>query len=86
MTFCVISSVAFTIVTIFQCHPLSFVWNKNLHGGKCIDFNSVTWANGAFNILQDILIVALPISEVRKLQLGLKKKIGLYIMFGLGGL
>jgi hypothetical protein len=86
MTFCVLGSIAFTIVAIFQCHPLSYVWNKNIHGGKCIDFNSVTWVNGGVNILQDILIVALPISEVQSLQLGRKKKIGLYIMFGLGGL
>jgi hypothetical protein len=86
MMFCVAGSFAFTVVSIFQCRPLSYVWNKNLHGGKCIDFNSATWANGAINILQDLIIIALPIPEVRKLQLGRKKKIGLYIMFGLGGL
>lgn len=86
MIFCVASAIAFTIVAIFQCHPLSYVWNKNLHGGKCINFNSATWANAAINIIQDLFIVALPISEVRKLQLGQKKKIGLWIMFGLGGL
>ena len=86
MAFCVVSLMTFTIVTILQCHPLSYVWNKNLKDGRCINFNSVTWANGAINIFQDLLIIALPISEVRKLQLGRQKKIGLYIMFGLGGL
>jgi hypothetical protein len=86
LTFVVVGSFVFSVVAIFQCHPVSYVWNKNLHGGKCINFNSVTWANGAFNILQDLLIIALPISEVRKLRLGQKKKMGLYIMFGLGGL
>lgn len=84
MAFCVGSSFAFTIVTIFQCHPVSYVWDKNQSRGHCINFNSVTWANGGLNILQDVLIVALPISEVRKLQLGQKRKIGLYVMFGLG--
>jgi hypothetical protein len=86
LAFVVSSSFVFTVTTIFQCHPVSYVWNKNIHGGKCVNFNSVTWANGAVNILQDLLIIVLPISEVRKLQLGQKKKIGLYIMFGLGGL
>ena len=85
MGFVLASSFAFEIVTIFQCHPVSFAWNKDIHG-TCINFNRVTWANAAFNILQDILIIVLPISEVRKLQLGRKKKIGLYIMFGLGSL
>ena len=86
MIFCLTGAFAFLIVTIFQCHPLSYAWNKNIHGGKCINFNSVTWANGAINIFQDLLIIALPIPEVRNLQLERKKKIGLYIMFGLGGL
>jgi hypothetical protein len=86
MAFCVTSSIAFTLVTIFQCRPVSYTWDKNIKGGKCINFNGGAWANGAINILQDILIVALPIQEVRKLQLERKKKIGLYIMFGLGGL
>ena len=86
MAFCATSGFAFTLTAIFQCHPVSFVWDKNLEGGKCVNFNSVTWVNAAFNILQDIIIVLLPVSEVRKLQLGRKKKIGLYIMFSLGGL
>lgn len=85
MGFCAVCSLVFTIVTIFQCHPLSYAWNKNIHG-TCIDYNRAAWANAAFNILQELLILALPISEIRKLQLERKKKIGLYIMFGLGGL
>jgi hypothetical protein len=86
MVFCVTSSIAFTLVTIFQCQPVSYAWDKTIREGKCVNFNRGAWANGAINILQDILIVALPIQEVRKLQLERKKKIGLYIMFGLGGL
>jgi hypothetical protein len=86
MAFCTASCVAFTIATIFQCHPVPYVWDKDINGGKCMNFNSTAWANAAINILQDIIIVLLPVSEIRKLQLGRKKKIGLYIMFGLGGL
>jgi hypothetical protein len=86
MIFCATSGFAFLIVTIFQCHPVSYVWNKDLHNGKCVNFNSATWANAGINIFQDILIVGLPISEVRGLKLGQRQKIGLYAMFGLGGL
>ncbi|OBT42483.1 hypothetical protein VE00_07929 [Pseudogymnoascus sp. WSF 3629] len=80
------STIAFLFTTIFQCNPVSFVWNKNIPGGRCINFNAVTWTNAAFNIVQDLLIIALPIPEVKKLQLKRKKKIQLYLMFGLGGL
>lgn len=85
MAFCVASAFAFLLVTIFQCHPISYVWNKNIRGGKCVNFNLATWVNGGVNILQDILIVGLPISEVRTLKLGRRQKVGLYAMFGLGG-
>lgn len=85
IAFIAAGSIAFMFATIFQCSPISFVFNKNLHGGKCVNFNTATWVNGAFNIFQDLLIIALPISEVRKLQLEVKKKISLYIMFALGG-
>lgn len=77
---------AFFLTTIFQCHPISFAWNKSIPGGKCINFNAAAWTNAAFNILQDLLIIVLPISELRKLRLETKKKIELYLMFGLGGL
>jgi hypothetical protein len=83
--FCASTGIAFLIVTVFQCSPISFAFNKT-QPGTCINFNAVTWTNAAFNILQDIIIIILPLGEVRKLQLDKKKKLGLYLMFGLGGM
>ncbi len=85
MAFCSASCITFLLVTIFQCHPLSYSWDKTTKG-TCVNYNSVSWANAGINIFQDILIVLLPISELNGLQLSKKKKIGLYAMFGLGSL
>lgn len=85
MAFCTASAVAFVIVTIFQCRPISYVWKKELRG-KCLNYNAAAWANATINIVQDILILVVPISEVRHLQLTKKKKIGMYAMFSVGGL
>jgi hypothetical protein len=85
--FCTSSMLAFALVTIFQCRPISFAWDTGAtREGNCIDYNAAAWANAGVNILQDILIVVLPINELRALQLGRTKKIGVYAMFGVGGL
>jgi hypothetical protein len=84
MGFCAITTITFTLVTVFQCRPISYVWDKDLKGGQCINYNTVAWVNAGINILQDILIVVLPVNELRSLQMGKKKKVGLFVMFGLG--
>lgn len=86
MAFCAATTVAFTLVTIFQCHPIIYVWNKDLKGGRCVNYNSAAWANAGINIVQDIIIILLPMNELRHLQLNRKKKIGMYAMFGVGSL
>ena len=85
MAFCAATGITFALVTIFQCHPINYVWNKNIDG-KCVNFNSVAWANAAINIFQDIIIILLPMNELRQLKLSNRKKIGMYAMFGVGGL
>jgi hypothetical protein len=86
ITYCVASTIVFVLVTIFQCKPIEHVWNKDLQGGRCVNYNAVAWANAAINIQQDILIIILPINALRRLHLCLKKKIGMYAMFGVGSL
>jgi hypothetical protein len=86
ITYCVGSTVAFVLVTAFQCHPIEYTWNKDIKGGYCVNYNAVAWANAAINIQQDLLIILLPVNALRSLQLCLKKKIGMYAMFGVGGL
>jgi hypothetical protein len=85
MTFVVASVTTFTLATVSQCTPVRRAWQLDIPG-KCINYNAVGWANAGLNIFQDILIVILPIGELRSLQISSKKKIGLYAMFGVGSL
>ena len=86
MAFCASSAVAFVLVTVFQCHPIVYVWEKDIKGGRCVNYNSVAWSNAGINIFQDIIIILLPMNELRHLKLSRKKKVGMYAMFGVGGL
>lgn len=85
MAFCALSAIAFVLTTIFQCTPVSYVFDKDLPG-KCVNYNIVAWVHAAINIVQDIIIIVLPIPEVWPLQLTTKKKLGVSAMFGVGGL
>ncbi|TVY82748.1 Satratoxin biosynthesis SC1 cluster protein [Lachnellula suecica] len=73
----------FTLATVFQCTPVRRAWQLDLPG-KCVNYNAFSWSNAVLNIVQDILIVVLPIRELRSLQISSKKKIGLYAMFSVG--
>jgi hypothetical protein len=84
--FCTSSVLVFVPVTILQCQPVSFAWNKSFSGGgKCVNYNAAAWANAGINIVQDILIVLLPMNELRALRLG-GMNVGIYALFGVGGL
>lgn len=79
------SGVATVLATIFQCVPLERSWNKTVDG-VCIDSSMFWVANAVLNIATDVIVLALPVREVWKLQLRLQEKIMLYAVFLLGGL
>lgn len=85
IVFVSISTTVLTFLTIFQCKPVAYFWNRDLRG-TCININALAYANSAMSIVQDVLIVALPIPVLSKLQLGRRKKIGVIFMFAVGSL
>lgn len=83
--FIVAHTVTFAFATIFQCSPVQYTFDKDIVG-RCINYNAVAWAHAGLNILQDLLLIALPLPELRGLRLTLKRKMGLVTLFGLWGL
>ena len=81
-----LSTTIIFFVTVFSCHPVAFFWNKDIRGGTCINVNTLAYANSAMSIIQDLLIVALPLPVLVKLNMGTKKKIGVGFMFAVGSL
>ncbi|KAH6665001.1 hypothetical protein B0J14DRAFT_607146 [Halenospora varia] len=81
----VLSTTIISILTIFQCRPITYFWNRDIKGGICLDVNALAYANSAMSMVQDVIIVFLPIPVVWKMNLDSRKKIGIGIMFALGG-
>lgn len=76
----------FVVLTTFQCQPVSYYWTKwdGEHSGKCLSISAIAWANAGVSIALDIWMLAIPLSQLRKLHLHWKKKIGVAMMFIVG--
>ena len=71
--------------SIFQCAPVSGVWNKTAPS-KCIDFAAFFLGLELVNCLLDVAMIILPLGMIQDLHMPLKKRIQLGIIFMLGGL
>ena len=79
---------AYTLTAIFQCRPVSYFWTHwdGLHEGHCMDSNAIAWSHAAINIALDFWALAIPLWQLRALQLHWKKKVGVALMFCVGTL
>ncbi|KAG5957352.1 hypothetical protein E4U58_006172 [Claviceps cyperi] len=76
--------IACILVTIFQCVPVENNWLRYLQqdsSGKCLNMNLLGWTNGAVSVAIDLWIIGIPLSQITKLDLHWKKKIGAIVMF-----
>ncbi|CZT11694.1 uncharacterized protein RCO7_08696 [Rhynchosporium graminicola] len=73
-----------SFLTIFQCAPIAFFWDLDLKG-KCLNINALAYANSGLSIVQDLVIVLLPIRVVWQLNMEGRKKLSVAFMFALGG-
>jgi hypothetical protein len=82
------SLIAFVFSCIFLCSPISLAWTQwdGEHTGKCNNNNALSYANASIGILLDLVALSLPIPQIWKLQLSLRKKIGVLLMFSVGAL
>ena len=72
------------LVGAFQCTPVRKAWEKSIPGHCPVNFIHNVLGAQAFNVLFDIVILALPIAQLYKLQLPLYKKIGVMAIFAVG--
>jgi hypothetical protein len=76
--------IAAIFVTVFQCVPVQKAYTPSIKDGHCVD--NIKWFLGSSipNIIQDIMILFLPVHEIWKLHLPRPQKIGISAVFLLG--
>ena len=79
------------VTLLLQCTPVNYLWDR-LYGrieGHCISLTyAKAWvlATSSLNTLADVALLVLPIPTLWHLQMPLKQKLGLIVMFLLGTL
>jgi hypothetical protein len=78
----------FVFLAVFQCQPISYFWDKwdPSYDGACLNINAIGWSNAGISIFLDIWMLAIPLSQLRGLNLHWKKKISVGLMFCVGTL
>ncbi|KXJ89089.1 hypothetical protein Micbo1qcDRAFT_213432 [Microdochium bolleyi] len=83
---CVVASATFFFVTVLQCQPISYAWNKISETGTCIPIDTIIdimYAYSAFTLFTDIAFTVLPAWLVFNLQMNLKTKLALTLILGM---
>lgn len=70
---------------IFQCVPVEHFWDPAA-AGHCLNTPALVYLGAGFSIAEDIIIMFLPVSELKGLNMTVRKRIGLVLMFVLGSL
>ncbi|KAF2190628.1 hypothetical protein K469DRAFT_559523 [Zopfia rhizophila CBS 207.26] len=71
--------------SIFLCTPVPFFWDKSIQGGTCMNQFIVWYLNAGVNIVQDFVILILPMPLLRRLNIPKGQKRALMAIFALGG-
>ncbi|CZR51597.1 uncharacterized protein PAC_01474 [Phialocephala subalpina] len=83
LAFIICWALSVVLETFLLCRPVAYNWDTSIKG-TCGDRNTVYVSAGALNVITDFMVMSLPIPHILSLQLKLKKKLGLLLMFSLG--
>ena len=84
---CWIWFVVFEFVLAFSCIPVHGYWERiTMPNAKCIPTRLLVLGPELTNIFLDIVILSLPVREIQKLQMVLRQKVLLSLVFLFGGL
>jgi hypothetical protein len=89
IVFVLCSSIVFLFLSIFQCTPIDFIWSGwqdpvGYGPHQCIDVTKAAYVTAGFYTLQDFLILVLPIPILSRLNVSLRSKVEVFVMFGIG--
>jgi hypothetical protein len=84
LAFIVINSVIIFLVATLPCLPLAAFWDRDIKGAKCLNIQAAAYAISACALVQDIILLILPLAFLRNLQMKRYRKIAVGLMFTVG--
>ena len=70
-------------VKIFQCYPRKKIWNPKVKG-HCLNYPAILLSVGSVNVVDDLLILTMPVLWTWELQMRRARKIGVLCIFATG--
>jgi predicted membrane channel-forming protein YqfA (hemolysin III family) len=86
IVFTALCGVGFSLAMILQCLPIAAVWDPSIKDAKCVNSTRFIISGTAISLLQDIIVIVLPIPQLMALHLTLRKRVALISLFALGSL
>ncbi|KAH8881221.1 hypothetical protein GQ53DRAFT_848384 [Thozetella sp. PMI_491] len=80
----VLHGVIFFFIDAFQCVPVSSIWDRTITAKRCVDITALGYAGAVFSIVEDLLLLLIPVPWVWGLQMNTRKRIGVLVLFSLG--
>lgn len=70
---------------MFACKPLQMIWEPLFVGGRCtVDLDASNASTAIFNLISDVIILALPQWVIWHLNMSREKKMGISLLFAIG--
>lgn len=82
-------TIAFTIVNIWLCLPIDYFWKQwtdEDYAGTCLDYMQPSFIYSGIGVFFDIVIMAIPLAQLRKMKMSMRNKISVGLMFCVGTL
>jgi hypothetical protein len=87
MGFVIIPTAVILTLQIIQCRPISHIWEgwRNADSeAECFDLHTLVYTAAGFTIVQDLVMLLLPLPSVYQLKVEKRAKWGIAVMFSLG--
>ena len=80
-------AVIYNLISLFGCRPVAASWDLSLLGNaKCLDQLTKYMALSILNIIIDVFELVLPIPVVVPLQMSMRQKLSICLVFATGAL
>ncbi|OOO05744.1 hypothetical protein OAory_01072600 [Aspergillus oryzae] len=85
-TLITLPSLILVFLYLFGCQPVAKAWDSTITEGHCVDRLSIMLASSVLNVITDFLMIIAPIPLIWKLNMRVWQKVGVTLMFFLGGI
>ncbi|KZL77393.1 CFEM domain-containing protein, partial [Colletotrichum tofieldiae] len=84
--FNLLTAIVFNLAAIFQCQPVHLAWTgwSRQEEGRCFSMPHVGCIHGILNIVMDVWMLVLPLTQVLRLNMKWRNKFTVISMFSLG--